>query len=202
MPMMSVGDMAQPFIQTRQGTAMKAEIQRLSNELVTGLADDPARHLAGDFGPLTGIDASLSRLAAYKSVTAEAGMFTEIMQSALGRVDELASDLGGALLSAATTTTPARISALGIEAVQKFETAISALNTRLGDRSLFSGVATAATPLPDGKALLDTLEGVVSGAASAEEVDTALTDWFAAVNGFEATYQGGGALAPVNLGEG
>jgi len=202
MPMTSVGDLAQSFILTRHGTQMKTDIQRLTNEVTTGVADDTARHLAGDFGPLAGIDGSLARLGGYRSVTAEAGLFTDTMQSALERIDTMAADLGGSLLAGATSSTPTRVSALGTEAVQKLGTALSALNTRLGDRSLFSGIESATSPLPEGAALLDTLQGVVAGARTAEEVETALTTWFGSANGFGAAYRGGAALAPLNVADG
>jgi len=202
MSSLSVGDMAQSFTLTRSGAAMKTHIQRLSNELVSGLADDTAAHLSGDYGALAGIEASLAQLRGYKSVTTEAGLFTEAMQTALGRITDMTAELSQALLAGASPSGSSRIAALGTEAAQKFESAVSALNTRVADRSLFAGVATTTTPLPTGADLLDTLQSVVAGAISAADVQTALDDWFAAPTGYAAAYLGGDALAGVAVAPG
>jgi len=202
MQMLSLGDLAQSFLFARRGTEMKADIQRLSLELTTGLTQDPARHLAGDFGPLGGIDASLARLTAYRSVTAEAGLFSQGMQSAIGRVDTLAVDLGYALLAGSSPGNPVRVDALAAEAVQKLDAALSALNTRIGDRSLFSGVDTAAKAVPDGAAFLATLQGVVAGVPTVDDLGTRLDDWFASAAGYGAAYGGGAALAPLSIAPG
>lgn len=202
MAMLSVGDLAQSFLMTRQSTALKSELQRLSNEVTTGVAADAARHLGGDFGALAGIDTSLARLAGYKSVTTDLGLFAGGMQAALGLVDSLASDLGQSLLAGATTSPPSRIDALGVEAAQKLESVVSGFNALLGDRSLFAGTATATTPLPNAGALLTTLEGIVASARTADEVDTALTEWFAAPTGFAVAYRGGPPMASVSIGPG
>ncbi len=202
MSSLSVGDMAQSFNLTRSGAAMKASLQRLSNELVSGLTDDAAAHLSGDFGPLAGIQASLARLEGYKSVTTEAGLYAETMQTALGRIVEMSGDLSRVLLSGASPGAPAQIAALGAEAAQKFESAIGALNTRVGDRNLFSGQAATTTPLPSGAELLDTLQTVVAGATSAADVQTALDDWFSASAGYAATYKGDDGLVALPLAPG
>lgn len=202
MSILSVGDMAQSFTLSRSGTAMKTELNRLSNELTSGVAEDTAAHLAGDFGPFAGIEASLARLTGYKSVTTEAALFTETMQAALGRIDDMASDLGQSLLAGATTTTPGRIAALGAEAFQKFDSTLSALNTRIGDRSLFAGTATTTTPLPNGAAMMDTLSTLTSGLTTVEQVEMALEDWFASAGGFGTAYRGGPPLTGVAVAPG
>lgn len=205
MSALSVGDLAQSFTLTRSGSALKTALQRLSNELVTGLADDTAAYLSGDFGPLAGVEASLAQVRGYKAVTTEAALFTDTMQTALGRITGMAADLGGVLLAGASpSSATARISALGADAAQKFEAAVSALNTRVGDRNLFSGVAVTTAPLPGGADLLETLQTVVAGAVNAADVQTLLDDWFASPAGYAAAYQGGDppggvAVAPGEL---
>jgi flagellar hook-associated protein 3 FlgL len=53
----------------------------------------------------------------------------------------------------------------------------------------------------DGETLLTALDGVIAGALSSADVETALDDWFADPLGFAATiYQGGDTLAPVPVG--
>jgi flagellar hook-associated protein 3 FlgL len=202
MSSLSVGDMAQTFTLTRSGSALKTAIQRLSNELVSGLAEDTAGHLSGDLGPLAGIQTSLAQLRGYKAVTTETGLFTDAMQAALGRITDMSADLGQAVLAGASPGASARIAALGVDAAQKFEASVAALNIRVGDRSLFAGDATTTMPLPTGADLLDTLETVVAGAVSASDVQTALDDWFASPTGYAAAYSGGDALVGVAVAPG
>lgn len=202
MSSLSVGDLARNFTLSRSAAAMKTGIRSLSNELVSGLAEDTAAQVSGDLGTLTGIESSLAQLRGYKAVTTETTLFTAGQQTALGRIADMAADLGRSLIAAASPGGAARLSALGADAARKFEAAVSALNTRVGDRSLFAGVATTTTPLPDGAGLLDMLQAVVAGATGAAEVQTALDHWFADPAGFAAVYQGGDALAGVAVAPG
>lgn len=202
MSSLSMGDMAQTFNLTRSGVALKTSIQRLSNELVSGQAEDTAAHLSGDFGVLGGIKTSLAQLQGYEAVTKEAGFYADTMQTALGRITDLVADLSQSLLAGASPSAPARTAALGVDAAQRFEATVSALNTRVGDRSLFSGVASTTSPLPGGVDLLDTLQAVVAGAVTSADVQTALDDWFDAPTGYTATYKGGTVLAGVAVAPG
>ncbi len=202
MTSMSVGDMAQFLSLSRSGAALNTSLQRLSEELVSGLAEDKAAHLSGDFGPLAGIETSLARLTGYRAVTTEAALTTDTMQAALGRVTDSAADLGRALLAGASPGVSSRLAALGADGAVAFTAAVSALNSRVGDRSLFAGVATSTTPLPDGGDLLDTLSGLVAGAMTAADVQTAIDTWFADPSGFAASYQGGAAQAALTLAPG
>lgn len=202
MSSLSVGDLAQYLSLSRSGSALTASLQRLSGEVVSGLADDRAAHLSGDFGPLAGIQTSLARLSGYRAVTSEATLMTSAMQSALGKMTDDTTDLAKSLLAGSTPGTPTRIAALGTEAAQVFSATVSSLNAQVGDRSLFAGVATTNKPLPDGSALLDTLQAVASTATDAAGVQTAIDAWFADPAGFAASYGGGDPLAPLPLGAG
>ncbi len=202
MSSVSVGDMAQNFTLSRSGSAMKTSIQRLSNELVFGVAEDTAAHLSGDVVPLAGIETSLAQLRGYKAVTTEAALFTDAMQKALGRITDMGADLGQSLLAGASPNSVVRTAALGSQALQTFEAAVSALNTRVGDRSVLSGDAITTAPLPGGADLLTTLQGLVSGATNAAGVQTILEDWFAAPTGFATAYLGGNPMAGVAVAPG
>ena len=203
MTLVSLGDLAQSYLLRRQSTGVKADIQRLSTELTTGRVTDTATRVSGDMVPISGIDTSLARLKGFGAVTSEAALFTGAMQTALGTVDDMASGLASSLLSASSSAAPSRLDAVASDARQQFETAVSLLNTRFGDRSLFSGTSSASAALISADDLLSTLEGVVSGATSGADVETALTDWFAAPSGFAATaYSGGEASSSVMIAPG
>jgi flagellar hook-associated protein 3 FlgL len=198
MTLVSLGDLAQSYLLRRQTTGVKADVQRLSHELTTGQVTDTAARLSGDMVPLSGIDTSLARLKGFSSVTSEAALLTGVMQTTLGTIDEMASNLGASLIAASSGGAPAGLSAVASDARQQFETTVSLLNTRFGDRSVFAGIATANAALMSSDSLMATIDGVVAGAASAGDAESALDAWFAAPSGFAATaYTGGNTLAPM-----
>ena len=203
MGLVSLGDMAQSFMLRRQNVALKSDLRRLSLELTTGRVADTAARVSGDLVPLSAIDASLARLNGYRAVTAEAGLFAGSMQTALGVVDEVASDLSRTLLAAASSSTQALIDAAGTEARSRLETAMSALNTRVGDRSLFAGTATNGPAIVPAETMMLALDAAIIGAATAQDIEVAVSAWFNAPAGFAATaYTGNVALARVNIAPG
>ena len=203
MSMISLGDLAQSFMLRRQNADVKAELQRLSTELSTGNAADIGRQVAGDFSPLAGIDASLSRLQGYKSTTSEAALLTGAMQTALDAVEGMVSTLGPALLAASSGTTGAQVNAVAGEARQKLDTAVALYNTNLAGRSLFAGNATDSAAMVDVSTLLTTLETEITGATSAGDIALRVTNWFNAPTGFAtAGYLGGPPLAQVSVAPG
>ena len=200
---LSLGDMSQSLILSRQGTSLKAAMQKLSTEAVTGLVSDQTARLKGNFVPIAGIEASLSQLDAYHSVTSETQVITSVMQTALGTFSDQATALGSALLSGASSSSTLQINALGVEAAHRLNTAMSALNTKLGERSLFSGQTTDRSAVASADTMLTALETAVTaaGAVSSADVETAVNAWFSDPAGYAATvYQGGDVLRPVPVG--
>ena len=78
---------------------------------------------------------------------------------------------------------------------------MAALNTRMGAKSLFSGMATDRSAVVDSTVMMAALDTAIAGALSSADVETALDDWFSDPAGFAAVvYQGGDALAAVPIG--
>lgn len=198
MPITSLGDLAQSIILRRSGAEAKAQIQRLSTELTTGLAHDRAAHLSGNLSPLAGIEASLARLQGFRNVTSDMGLTAGVMQTVLSTVEDSAGELSGRLLAAASSFSPDQVSAVAQEAVSRLDTVMNALNTRYGDRTVFAGVAPNQPAVVSSTELLDLLEGVVASATSAQDVETLVSDWFSDPAGFAAqAYRGGRPLEGV-----
>lgn len=203
MSLISLGDMAQSFLLRRHNVALKSDLQRLSTELTTGRVADTSARVSGDLVPLSGLDASLARLKGYGAVTTEAALFTGAMQTALGVIDDMAQDLSASLIAAAGSVSGPRVDAAGIDGRQRFETALSALNTRFGDRSIFAGTATTDAATAGADSMLLALDAAVAGAVSAADVELAVGAWFDAPGGFMAQgYAGGTALAPLKVAPG
>ncbi len=203
MSMISLGDLAQSFMLRRQNTDLKSDLQRLTTELSTGNAADLGRHVGGDYSPLAGIDASLSRLQGFKATTSEAALLSGAMQTVLSTVEGMASSLGPTLLAASSAASTAQVNAVGAEARQKLGTAIALFNTDISGRALFAGMATDANAVVDTETLLATLETEIAGATSASDIATRVSAWFAAATGYAATgYLGSAPLSPTMIAPG
>jgi len=200
MTLISIGDLAQSLMLRRQNAALKGDLQTLTAEMTTGHAADTARRVGGDFAALGALDGSLARLRAYDGATTEAALRAAVMQTALTTIDGLASDLAPALLQPLASGQEAQVAILGADARQKFETVVSALNTRVGERTLFAGQATDRPALTDSETILAALETAMLGAVSAADVEAAVSAWFDDPGGFAATaYLGANPLDSVPI---
>lgn len=203
MSLVSLGDLAQSFLLRRQNFTLKADLERLSTELTTGRVFDVAARVSGDLVPLAGINTSLSRLDGYASVTAETGVFAGVLQTALQTIDELSSDLASTLITAASTAQSAQIDGAAADAFQKFQSAISVLNTRFGDRTIFAGVGTTGPAVAGGTGILAAIEGGLAGLTSAAAVEAAVSAWFDLPAGYSDTaYLGGTVQSAVAIAPG
>ena len=201
MTQMTVGDLAQSLILSRRNATLKDAIQDLMTEATTGLAVDQTGRLRGDYVPMAGIEASLTQLEAFRLVNVETGAIAGHMQVALSSISTSASTLSASLLAAATSNSPSRIDTLGYDASQRLQSAMAALNTRMGAKSLFAGEMTDRAAVVDAETMMLALDAAVAGALSSLDVETAVNTWFSDQTGYEATvYQGGDALAPVPIG--
>ncbi len=203
MPNMTVGDMAKSLILSRRGMNLKNAMQDLSTEATTGLVSDQTERLRGNYVPIAGIEASLSQLDAYHTVTSETQVIASVMQTTLGTINDQSKAVSSALLAGSSGTSALQINAIGNEALHRLDTVMSVLNTRLGERSLFAGQSTDATSVASSDTMLTALEGAISsaGAVSASDVTTAVNAWFDDPSGYAATvYQGGDVLGPVPIG--
>lgn len=198
----SLGDMAQTQMLSRQQGTIKAALQRAASELTTGKISDPGLALRGDFRALAGIDAALARLDGYRAATSDAAMTATVLQSAVGKISDHADALGASLMTAASSGNRGQIDIAGRQAREDLRAIIATVNGRFSDRSLFAGTATATAPMPDADAWLQALQSSLGPVATAADVVTAVDAWFASPTGFEATYLGGNALQPADIAPG
>ncbi|RAZ85814.1 flagellin [Cereibacter johrii] len=203
MSAVSLGDLARTFLLRRQNAALKADVQRLSTEVVTGLAADVRQKTGGDLSALQAIDGSLTVLAARASATGEAASIASALQTGLARLDSLASDMSMKLLSVGNNAPATTTDQLGEESEEAFRTAIATLNTRVGDRSIFAGTRPQQAAVLDADTILTTLDTVIAGATTAADVQTAVEAWFDDPGGYSAlAYMGGGRPASVTIANG
>jgi len=188
MTSISIGDLARTFQLRRYSTTLKSDLNRLGAELTTGQKSDLGASLAGDFGPLAGIERSLRTIAAYKTANTETAGLLAAAQSALEATQNMGEELTSGLLTAASARDSTLINATSQDARQKFSAVVSVLNTRVADRSLFAGAATDQPALATGDAMMEEIKLAIAGETTASGIVAAVDAWFDTPGGgFETT---------------
>ncbi len=205
MTSINLGDLAQHFMLRRHNADLKATMTTLTEELASGVRSDVSDAVTGDYSYLADIERSLTIMNGYSQSVNEARLFTDATQSSLEQIQNITSDLGATLITAASSNSTVTFRAVSLGAEQDFRSVVSAMNANVAGRSLFSGNVTDTSPLTDADVILDELRTVVAGLTSPADVQTAVDDWFNAPGGgFETVaYQGSDTdLSPYLLGEG
>lgn len=199
----SFGDLAQSFLLQRRGTALKMEMSRLNQELVTGQVADVKTVLAGNTSYLAGIENDLRTLSGYRTASNEAAYFTDAMQVALERVQTSSTELSQDLLTTAQNAPEPVLDQLSRNSRSELETIVSALNTSVGGRALFGGTATNRNPMAEVDTIMTDLSTAVVGATSVDDILAAVDIWFDGPTGYvDVAYTGSAAaLTPMRISE-
>lgn len=198
---LSLGDLASSFMLQQRGSALKTEMLRLTQELTSGQVSDVKTVLAGNYSYLTDIETSMVRLEGYRVSTTEASQFSGAMQTVLGSVQDSTARLGTDLLTVSNGGLDSVALQSGIEAFEVLKSTMSALNTDIAGRSLFSGAATDQSALGSADDLMTELRSILIGVSGADSKAAVIQNWFDDPGGFETAIYGGSdtSLAPFML---
>ena len=105
----SIGDLSQSFQLRRDTTRIKADLNRLTSELSSGVTENVVDRLKGNFGPLAGVERGLARMDGFKTVIAEQTLVVTSFQNTLSNMRALGEDIRGALITVPDTVNPALI---------------------------------------------------------------------------------------------
>lgn len=202
MTRVSLGDASLTNLLARQGADLRGQVQRASVEITTGRHTDIGQTLRGDVSPLLAVDASLARLAAFRTTATDAAFPTAAQQTALTGLSSLVGGIATTLLGSRDLPTPAQIDTLAADARGRLASAVGLLNTQAAGRAVFSGVQTNMPPLGSAEDMLSALTLAATGATTAGQVRAAVLNWFADPSGYGAFYQGGDPLSPVPIAPG
>ena len=97
----------------------------------------------------------------------------------LAQIGGEVSDIANSLLLTETTSQPALVDNAAADTRQRFVSVISALNTQVAGRAIFSGQAYDVSPFDDAEAILANLHAVVSVETTVADALTAIDNWFA-----------------------
>jgi flagellar hook-associated protein 3 FlgL len=203
MPLTSFGDLSTSLLLRNRSVELRREISDLSLELSSGRVADVARHLNGDTRRFSAIEADIVRLNALEDSASEARGFAESAQASLAHLHNLSGRLSQDLLMIGPSSSATAIEHASFLAETDLRSAISTLNTRVADRSLFAGVATDELPLASADDLLAALEAELLGATDAADARARADAWFDDPAGFDAVMYRGSttSLAPFEVGQ-
>jgi flagellar hook-associated protein 3 FlgL len=201
MTALNLGDLSQSYSLRQRNTALKQQMDQLTTELASGQVADVRQVLAGNYSYLTDIERKMDILAGYNVATTEAAYFAEASQLALGRVEDIGTDLSSSLLIAGTSAIGVSGSDTVAEARNALEAMVGAFNTDVAGRYLFGGTATDNRPLLSADDLLTALQTAISGATTPDAMLADAKTWFDDPAGFATSiYQGSAdGLAPFAL---
>ncbi len=197
-----VGDLAQTVSMRRFSANMKQSANIAAQELTTGYTADVGKKLGGNFSTLAGLETSLSRLEGYKVATDAGARVTAGMQTVLGQLDALTDGMGVSLMNASLMEQPGVLASMVADGAQKFESFLSALNTKVGDKTLFAGVTSDGAAVASANEILAAIETAVigAGAVTAADIEVAVAAWFQDPSGYAAVgYLGGDATGPLAI---
>ncbi|HGG06550.1 MAG TPA: flagellar biosynthesis protein FlgL [Aliiroseovarius sp.] len=201
----SIGDLARVFQNRHLTTSLKSDMTRLGRELATGLRSDVSAAVSGDFGPMADIERLLTTLGARKTVTTEAALTANTMQTALEAVQENSRSVSSSLLSIQSNQSAATVQIAAENARERFDMLVSALNTSTAGRTLFGGAATDRAALASAADMLAALSTATAAETTASGVRSVVDAWFDTPGGgFETVgYLGStSAMGAFQLGEG
>lgn len=204
MNIVSTGDLAQNFSLSRQNNAVRQELDRLTQELTSGVAQDVTDRLNGRFLGLAGFEREISLLDTYANTVSEAETQATVMQTALDTVQSQFGDLVNTLALSFTAAGLNDQQNVAFEAQATLNSVLSSLNTTVAGRALFSGADVATPPLEGQETVLANVQTVIAGLTTANDVMAAADAYFGPGGGFEtAIYRGAtNDLAPFDLGAG
>lgn len=178
MTMNQIGDMSQHFQTLRQTSSIKSRMNTLTNELSSGQVSDITVHLRGDIGQLALIDRELEMIKSFETTTTQLAGTLEQKQLVLSSLNTQATKLAAQLIAVGQASSPPEITAAESAGRATFNGIVDVLNTRTGDKSLFSGAATDRTPLADGEAMLADIVASIGGATDNTTIAAAINAWF------------------------
>ncbi|MEL7464929.1 MAG: flagellin [Pseudomonadota bacterium] len=178
---------------------------RASTEMATGVQEDVVAAAGGDPSRLYAIERDLSRVEARSTTLTLAQTRSTATQSALNSIQTFASEIGVDLAASAELKNIGAAERRAAGARSAFEGVVSALNARVGDRSIFAGADAAGPAVASADDILADVQARVAGATTAVDVVNIVEDYFFTD---PAGYAASGYLGSINdapevdLGEG
>lgn len=200
MTISSIGDLALSFQLRRQNADLKANLTRLSQELSSGVTSDIGTKLGGNYNSLAGLERGISIAESYLIGISEKSLDSAATQSAMQKLRDL-GQVSSSLLTVQETGNSTLVKNAGSDALSRFAAAARTLNIQVGERSLFSGIATDGPAVVDSETILNAIEAsiILAGATTAEAISIVVDDWFNPGGGYDTIGYIGDSAATVGF---
>ncbi|MEL6768705.1 MAG: hypothetical protein AAFP17_16100 [Pseudomonadota bacterium] len=173
--------------------ALRAELERLQTETVTGRAADAPVALDGRTAEAQRLEGALSALEGYGEAAALVAARAETQQAALGGIRDVVEELVSALQSAASAGSGTGLAVAAPAAENALDVLVTALNTRFAGRALFSGDAGDRSALVQPETIAAAAATAAGAAPDAEAADAAVRALFDTPGGdFDTVFYTGG----------
>ena len=190
-----VSDLQQSLLNRRQNSELRAQLVQLTQEVGSGRVSDIHDSLSGNIAPLASVSKSLTMLNAYETTANQLNLRLDYAYSAIDGIRSKVSGLGPEILGALNQG-EASLDLVIDSASNAFETAVQALQVRVGDRFIFSGENSTSSPLISAEQMLVALRTETAGLTDADDFFDAVDRWFTeAGNGFETSAYVGGVAS-------
>lgn len=201
MTWLSLGSLALPHALQRQGVQSRNDISRLTQEMTSGEAANPARRLAGDLSVFSAVETRSQRVETALQVARQALTLAEASQGVLARVAQSTTDMSTRLLAASTSgIDDAAVLSAGRAARAVLEDTVAALGSQISGRSLFAGTAFDRPALVTVDTMLSSLAAGLAGATSADDVSASVDAAFLDPGGlFETDFYLGATAAETTI---
>lgn len=161
-----------------QVTEIKAQLDDVREEAVTGLTADVVKKTDGDVATVHQIEKLLDDSESYADAIAVTGTRLEVAQETLTAIREDAGTLGVRIESALGLENEVAVQTFADEARALLASAFSKLNGSIGGQSLFAGAATDGRALADVEVMLADLQAIISATSDPAIAMTNISDYF------------------------
>jgi flagellar hook-associated protein 3 FlgL len=194
-----VSDLQQNLLNRRQNSELRAQLLKLTQEVGSGRIADIHGSLSGNVAPLASVSNSLAMLTAYETTANQLNLRLDYAYSAMDGIRSKVSGLGPEVLAAVNQGEAALDVVLNSDS-NAFESAVQSLQVRIGNRYIFSGENSSASPLVSAEQMLTALRAETAGLSDADDFFDTVDRWFTeAGNGFETSAYRGGAASDVGI---
>lgn len=178
MTLTSIGDGARYLAQSLANTQIKSELNRLSAQLSDGEIADKAKALNGDTVRFSAIDHSLKTLDAAILRNRETGLMLGVMQRTLDGINDQRSEMVETLTKITRDSPKVQLDQSARNAVERFGTMVSTLNTEVAGKRLFAGTAVNQTALAEADVMIADMITSIGGATDFATIETVVNSWF------------------------
>ncbi|MEM7493383.1 MAG: flagellin [Pseudomonadota bacterium] len=192
MQALGISDLLTSLRNRRQNSFLNSELNRLTLEISSGKRSDAINNSSTNVSKISSLQNSISLLGSYQETADTLALEQKIKSDAVETIASSVEGLGASLLSS-TFGGFAVLDPLLKDAETLFDSSIGLLNTRVGEKYVFSGENSTTPPLASSDDIIIELQTTTLGITDPTLFWNSVDEWFTQTgNGFDSfAYQGG-----------